>query len=63
MHVADPDEAVALDAVPHVVLHVQVNPEMHVDRAHDISYRIEEAIKSGISGVTDVVVHIEPKRK
>ncbi len=46
----------------HVDLHVQVNPDMHVDRAHDISYRIEVAIKSCISGVTDVVVHIEPKK-
>lgn len=46
----------------HVDLHVQVNPDMHVDRAHDISYRIENAIKSCISGVTDVVVHIEPKK-
>jgi cation diffusion facilitator family transporter len=46
----------------HVDLHVQVNPDMHVDRAHDISYRIEGAIKSCISGVTDVVVHIEPEK-
>jgi len=46
----------------HVDLHVQVSPDMHVDRAHDISYRIEGAIKSCVSGVTDVVVHIEPKK-
>jgi len=46
----------------HVDLHVQVSPDMHVDRAHDISYRIEGAIKSCISGVTDVVVHIEPEK-
>ncbi|MDP3730478.1 MAG: cation diffusion facilitator family transporter [Candidatus Omnitrophota bacterium] len=46
----------------HIDLHVQVSPDMHVDRAHDISYRIESAIKSCISGVTDVVVHIEPKK-
>ena len=46
----------------HVDLHVQVSPYMHVDRAHDISFRIEGAIKSCISGVTDVVVHIEPKK-
>ncbi|MFA5085555.1 MAG: cation diffusion facilitator family transporter [Candidatus Omnitrophota bacterium] len=46
----------------HVDLHIQVDPDMHVDRAHDISYRIEAAIKSCISGVTDVVVHIEPKK-
>ncbi|MDO8535735.1 MAG: cation diffusion facilitator family transporter [Candidatus Omnitrophota bacterium] len=46
----------------HVDLHVQVSPDMHVDKAHDISYRIEGAIKTCISGVTDVVVHIEPKK-
>jgi len=46
----------------HVDLHVQVSPDMHVDNAHKISYAIEEAIKKGIPEVTDVVVHIEPKR-
>jgi cation diffusion facilitator family transporter len=44
-------------------LHVQVNPDTHIDEAHKICYKIEEAIKKGISGVTDVVVHIEPKEK
>ena len=47
----------------HVDLHVQVNPDMHVNNAHKISYAIEEAIKKGIPEVTDVVVHIEPKEK
>jgi len=47
----------------HVDLHVQVNPDMHVDNAHKISYAIEEAIINGIPEVTDVVVHIEPKEK
>jgi len=45
----------------HIDLHVQVNPDMHVDNAHRISYAIEEAIKKGIPEITDVVVHIEPK--
>jgi len=45
----------------HVDLHVQVKADMHVDRAHEISYQIEKAIKEGLSGVTDVVVHIEKK--
>ena len=45
----------------HIDLHVQVNPHMHVDEAHKISYNIEEALKKGIPGVTDVVVHIEPR--
>ena len=47
----------------HVDLHVQVNPDMHVDNAHKVSYAIEEAIKKDIPEVSDVVVHIEPKEK
>lgn len=45
----------------YVDLHVEVNPSMHIDRAHRISEEIEEAIKKGIQGVADVVVHMEPK--
>ena len=47
----------------HLDLHVQVNPNMHMDEAHKISYAIEEAIKKDIPQVTDVVVHMEPKEK
>ena len=45
----------------YIDLHVQVSPHMHIDDAHQISYCIEEAIKSAISGITDVVVHMEPQ--
>ncbi|MFH0918444.1 MAG: cation diffusion facilitator family transporter [Candidatus Omnitrophota bacterium] len=44
----------------YIDLHVQVHRSMHIDNAHQISYRIEEAIKSAIPGITDVVVHMEP---
>jgi len=44
----------------YIDLHVQVQPDMHIDNAHKISYAIEEAIKKGIPEVTDVVVHMEP---
>jgi len=44
-------------------LHVQVDSNMHIENAHKVSYAIEEAIKSGIPEVTDVVVHMEPKEK
>jgi len=47
----------------HIDLHVQVNPNMHIDNAHQISDQIEEAIKSAIPGITDVVVHMEPMGK
>ena len=45
----------------YIDLHVQVSPNMHIDDAHQISYRIEDAIKSAIPGITDVVVHMEPQ--
>lgn len=45
----------------YIDLHVQVDPDMHVDEAHKVSYRIEVAIKNALPEVTDVVVHIEPK--
>ena len=47
----------------YVDLHVEVNPDMHVDNAHKISYMIEESLKKGIPEITDVVVHIEPKER
>jgi cation diffusion facilitator family transporter len=47
----------------HIDLHVQVDAAMHMDKAHNISYRIEEAIKKNIPEITDVVIHMEPKGK
>ncbi|MFH1888770.1 MAG: cation diffusion facilitator family transporter [Candidatus Omnitrophota bacterium] len=47
----------------YIDLHVQVNPGMHIDKAHKISYLIEETIKKGIPEVSDVVVHMEPIEK
>jgi cation diffusion facilitator family transporter len=47
----------------HVDLHVQVDPQMHMDVAHKISYAIEDALKKEISEITDVVVHMEPLSK
>ena len=47
----------------YVDLHVQVNPGMHMDKAHQISSLIEEAIKKNIPEVSDVVVHMEPSQK
>lgn len=45
----------------HVDLHVLVKNDMHMDTAHKLSYRIEAEIKDKISGVSDVIVHMEPK--
>ena len=45
----------------YIDLDVHVNPNMHIDEAHQICDAIEEAIKKGIPGVRDVIVHIEPQ--
>lgn len=45
----------------YVDLHVQLNPDIHLDKAHKISYAIEEVIKQSIPGVTEVLVHLESK--
>jgi len=44
----------------YVDLHVQVRNDMHIDKAHEISYQIEDAIRRKIPGVTDIIVHMEP---
>jgi len=44
----------------HIDLHVLVDPEMRVHKAHHLSYAIENKIKREFGGVTDVVVHMEP---
>lgn len=46
-----------------VDLHVEVGSDMHMDKAHNISYAIEEAIKKAIPEITDVVVHMEPQER
>jgi len=47
----------------HIDLHVQVNPHMHIEEAHKISYAIEKTVKEQLPEITDVVVHLEPKEK
>ncbi|RXE56902.1 cation transporter [Methanoculleus taiwanensis] len=42
-------------------IHITVRPEITVDRAHDLSVEVEERLKEEISGLREVVVHIEPE--
>ncbi|MHB8882548.1 MAG: cation diffusion facilitator family transporter [Thermodesulfovibrionales bacterium] len=41
-------------------LHILVNPSLSVEAGHRISHLAEEKIKAAVSGIIDVVVHIEP---
>ncbi len=47
----------------YVDLHVQVDPNMHINQAHRISYEIEEKISKELPQVSDVVVHLEPTER
>jgi divalent metal cation (Fe/Co/Zn/Cd) transporter len=43
----------------HVEMHLEVDPDSSLENAHEISSKLESAIKTGIEGVADVVTHIE----
>ncbi|MGA7673024.1 MAG: cation diffusion facilitator family transporter [Nitrolancea sp.] len=43
-----------------VDLHIQVDPEMHVDQAHDIASDVAERVERHLGSSADVTVHIEP---
>jgi cation diffusion facilitator family transporter len=44
----------------HVDLHLEVDPEITVRSSHDIAQQVRERIKSDLSWVADVLVHVEP---
>ncbi|MFA5069068.1 MAG: cation diffusion facilitator family transporter [Candidatus Omnitrophota bacterium] len=44
----------------HIDLHITVDAHMPIGKAHELSHRIDETIKSGIRGITDIAIHIEP---
>jgi cation diffusion facilitator family transporter len=41
-------------------LHIWVDPDMHIDKAHALSHEIERRIEAEIPGVREVIAHIEP---
>ncbi|MEW6159709.1 MAG: cation diffusion facilitator family transporter [Verrucomicrobiota bacterium] len=43
-----------------VDMHLEVDPKMSVQRAHDIAHEVKDKIRQEISRVRDVLVHIEP---
>lgn len=44
----------------HLDLHVLVDPQLSIFKAHEIGHRVEERLRGRWNGVTDIVVHIEP---
>ena len=47
----------------HVDLHLEVDPELTVRASHEIARQVKNHIKSDVSWVEDVLVHVEPYRE
>jgi len=43
-------------------MHIEVDPEMTVQEAHNVAHNVKNAVRSQIPAVRDVLVHIEPER-
>lgn len=46
-----------------VDMHIEVDPQMTVDRAHAIAHGVKDAIRVKVPVVRDVLVHVEPARR
>jgi len=46
-----------------VDLHVEVDPQMTVQRSHDIAHVVKDRVRAQIPAVRDVLVHIEPSTR
>jgi cation diffusion facilitator family transporter len=46
-----------------VDMHIEVDPEMTVHRAHDVAHAVKDEIRRQVPAVRDVLVHIEPARR
>lgn len=44
-------------------IHITVDPGMTVEEAHHIAEEVEAAIKRGVPGMKEVIVHVEPGEK
>ena len=42
-------------------VHIQVDPNLSVRRAHKIATQVEQAVSRSLDGLASVVVHVEPK--
>jgi cation diffusion facilitator family transporter len=45
-----------------VDMHVEVEPQMTVQRAHEIAHLVKDKVRAEVPSVRDVLVHIEPSR-
>src|SRR5205823_12634010 len=41
-------------------MHIEVDPQMTVQRAHQIAHEVKDKVRTQLPSVRDVLVHIEP---
>lgn len=46
----------------YIDLHIRCKSDTHIDKAHNISHRVEKKLKKEIKGICDITVHIEPEK-
>ncbi len=46
----------------YVTLHVQVDPSLALEKAHEIAEAVERSIEKSVPGIKQVTVHLEPSR-
>jgi cation diffusion facilitator family transporter len=44
----------------YVDMHVEVDPQMTVQRSHEIAHQVKDTVRAQVPSVRDVLVHIEP---
>jgi len=45
----------------YIDLHIQVDPNISITRAHDIGHQVQDRLKN-LEGVFDVIIHVEPDK-
>ena len=43
-----------------VDMHLEVDPQMTVQRAHEIAHDVKDTVRNALPAVSDVLIHIEP---
>ena len=46
-----------------VDMHVEVDPQMTVQRSHEIAHEVKDKVRAEVPRVRDVLVHIEPRKQ
>lgn len=47
----------------YVDMHLEVDPQMTVQRSHQIAHEVKDNIRRELPSVRDVLVHVEPARQ